>query len=445
METVYKSLYKRSDKFDEYISKSQMCEFNWTEGSIRSGKSVSNIAAFCYNLLLSPEPLHLAIATTASTAKTILFDSNGLGIKHFFQGLARETKYQGHDALVIKIGKSKKIILAIGGQDSGSYKTFRGMSIGSVIMTEIDLLHEETIVEALNRTTASKHRRIFIDNNPTNPNHAIYSDSAMYSLERLQRIVPDKINFMHATIYDNPSMSKEQIDDILKAWDPNSVQYKRFILGQRVVAENLIYNIYDYNILDEVNPNDYMEYILVADPGVNSSATAFILMGITKGYTSVDVLKEYYHRNADVNKLAIKLTSDYADDFVQFLTEAIQYMGGRYPRMIFTDLDVSFQRELRIAMNKAGYSQINFKDAIKNDIDERIRQGVSMLYTKKLRFARECVRTIESFRAAQYNPTDAVKGKYTRWDKPELGGITLDAVDATEYGFTFYLPYIYRR
>lgn len=444
MKNVYKELYVRSDKFDDYIKQSVDKTWNWTEGSIRAGKSVSNIAAFCLNLLASPEPLHLAIATTASAVKTILFDGNGLGIKYFFWGLAKESKHQGHESLVITINGQKKVIMAVGGQDAGSYKTFRGMSVGSVIFTEIDLIHPETIQEAINRTTASRRRRFFVDHNPTDPNHSIYSEEAQYSIERLRKVIPEEVNYMHATIFDNPSMTPQKIEEVLKEWNPDSVQYKRYILGQRVVAENLIYNVYDYNILQTFNPTDYVDYVVVADPGENMSATGFILMAITKGFTSVDVLKEYYHRNADQKLAGVKSTSQYADDLAVFLLECVDLMGGRWPRVIYTDLDISFQREFRTALNSRKLAHIGYKDAIKNEIDDRIKQGVSLLYTKKLRFHKSCDKTIESFKSATYDPNNVVKGKYVRFDRPDLGTM-VDMVDATEYGFTHFLPHLYRK
>ena len=55
------------------------------------------------------------------------------------------------------------------------------------------------------------------------------------------------------------------IEEAKMGLDPNSVQYKRDILGMRIAADGVIYTIRDYNIIDTFNPKDYIKYIVVCD------------------------------------------------------------------------------------------------------------------------------------------------------------------------------------
>lgn len=440
----YSDKYIASSKYNSYIRKSLTHTYNWLHGSIRSMKSVAHAHAYALNILASKDTLHIVAGTTAIVAKSVWIDNDGLGLAHIFEGVSKMTKYEGHPALQIDLSDKTVTVLILGMANAGSYKSFRGMSIGMVGFTEIDLLDPETVEEAIRRTAASKHRRFFFDNNPQGPSHPIYSEDLSYSIERLLKTIPEKVNYMEVTLRDNPALSDERIKEIESEYDPESMQYKRFILGQRVDAIGLIYRLMDWNYLDTIDTSEYVGYSIVADPGENMSATVFLLVAITKGFKELHVLKEYYHRNADVKGHAIKMPIDYAEDYVQFIRESISLMGGRYPDMVFTDLDITFQRELRNALTRNKMANINFKDAVKEDIEERIRMGISLMWNKKLKFYKECTYTIDSFKTAMYDPNKSAKGVFERYDEP-IKGTRIDAIDATEYIMSYYANKLYRR
>jgi PBSX family phage terminase large subunit len=443
MEKTYSQTYKRTPKYDRYIKDSVSKTWNILEGSIRSSKSAANVLAFATNLLISKDNLHMLCATTSIAARQIWLENDGLGLLHIFKGISKEKLYSGHPSLEIDLGDRTVTVLLMGLQNTGSYRAFRGFSLGMVGWSEIDLLDPESVIESINRTAASKHRRMFADLNPTAPGHQIYGNELMYSIERLKEANPDGVNYLHVTMKDNPVMSQTMIAEVLKDYDPESVEYERFILGRRVAAYDTIYRLRDYNVVKDINPRDYVEYVISADPGQNNSATVFILLGITKGYKSVDVLREYYHKNADTNRLGIKMPVDYANDLADFIDESILYMG-KYPAMVYTDLDLTFQRELLQALKKKKMNNITFKGARKEEIEERIRMGISLLYTGKLRFSDKCEKTIDAFKKATYDPRQSVKGVYVRLDDPSQG-TEIDAIDATEYAIEHFINKIYRR
>jgi PBSX family phage terminase large subunit len=273
--------------------------------------------------------------------------------------------------------------------------------------------------------------------NPNDPNHPIYNELEFYRSK-------NNVYYLHFTLADNPSLSYEARNKIMNRYDPTSVFFKRYVLGQRVVAENLIYNIRDWNILEDFKLSDYVGYAVIADPGENASSTVFILAAITKGFKELHILHEYHHRNADNKKAGIKMPIDYADDFAEFIHQSIEIMDGRYPDIVMTDLDITFQRELRHALDRAKLYNVKFKDALKDKIEDRIKMGISLLWNKKLRFYKKCEFTINSFKSAQYDPDKTVNGKFERYDEPTKGTL-IDAVDCVEYAMTYYARKLYRR
>lgn len=432
----------------QYIYRCMNSTFNVQEGTVRSAKTTNHILAFCMTIEESPDILHLAIATTNSSARTILFEGDGLGIKYYpewqehteivngklvhFPQRIFECKYKEADCLMLLPKKGSnhpiKYVLAYGGLNADSHFPYRGFSIGTVIATEYDLLHPNTRQEIMNRTVASRLRRYFFDFNPNDVSHPVYK-----KLEQFEK--SGNYNYAHMTFVDNPSLSEERIREIESEYDPESEDYKRYIKGQRISPKGLIYRVRDYNIIKEFNIRDYIRFIAVADPGVNGSATVFLLIGLRKGCVGIDVLKEYWHRNADVNKREIKMPYDYALDYINFCKECEELIERELSDRL-TDNDITFRRELDRIKWKLGYGH-NFNVVRKEGIEDRISSGINLLYKQRLRFYAECKKTIQSYRSAIYNPDKEKVGKYERYDNPSRGTM-IDCIDSVEYGQTHF-------
>ena len=431
----------------DYIFKNDDKTFHITEGPVRAGKTTDNIIKFCIEVEKSPEPLHLTIGKTQPTARTILWEGDGLGIAHYPDWQARttivngkrvrsrqrifKTTYEGKDALALlpKQGSNHpiKYIRAFGAENKVAHEPYKGYSIGSWIATQWELLHPETRSELLKRTIASRHRKHFIDLNPTSPKAQIYKD-----IDRWIR--NGDVNYMLKLMHDNPVLTPERIEMIKSEYDPDSVAYQRDILGLRVAAEGLIYTVRDYNIINEFNINDYRRFVIVADIGEQDSATVFILLGLTKDYKSADVLKEYYHKNADAKHNEVKLSYDYAKDYQEFIHE-VRELIGYVPRDILSDVNLDFVREFERTKHTAQLGGVMIDYRFKKDkIDTRIKEGQNYLYKQRLRFYKGCPNTIEAFRTATFEEKAKDKGDYVRHDSPS-DGTMIDPIDAVEYGF----------
>lgn len=443
----------------EYIRRSMDDKtiFNISVGSVRSAKTTENIFAFCMNLDMSPDVLHLAIATSEALAKTVLFNGDGLGIKHFPDFQARnevrngkvikypqriyETKFEGKDALALlprQKGDPIKYIIAYGGNTISSYEAFRGLSLGMVIATEANLLHPNTVIEYTNRTIASKRRKIFEDLNPGNPRQ-------WYKTERMDVLLaqmPEATNYIAKKLEDNPALQEDQIKYLVNQYPPNSVQYRNHILGEWVAAEGLIYDFDDErNIIDHFDPANYFAYIISVDPGVNHSATVFKVVGITKDFRYLDTLKEYYHKNAERMGLGVKMPIDYVKDFIIFLKETLLIMK-KPAYEILCDNDLTFIREFERIKFQEGLGGVTLTTAFnKGTIKDRITTDVNMLFQGRKRIYVECEKTIEAYKTAQYDPKESEKGNFVRLDDP-VAGTMIDPIDTDEYAtlrFTYEL------
>lgn len=437
-----------SQKALDYIYGHRDRTFHITEGPVRAGKTTDNRIMFCEILEESSGTLFLTMGISQGAAKTILWDGAGLGIAHYPDWQERiemidgrrvkhpqrifETKYKGMDALALipKVGSNMpvKYIVSFGARTAVDHHPYTGWDIEAWIATQWELFHPNSRKQLLKRTIASSNRKHLIDLNPISPKAEIYRE-----FDRWEQA--GQVNYVLKLMEDNPALTPERIEEIKLDYDPESVDYQRDILGKRVAGEGTIYTVRDYNILDTYNLNDYKSYAIVADVGQESSATVFTLQALTKDNKSMDVLKEYYHRNADVKEAEVKLSSDYAKDFQDFILECYK-MIGRIPRIIRSDIDLNFIREFERTKYNAGLGAVHLDYKFKKDsINDRIKTGTNYLYKGRLRFYKECVKTIEAFKTAIYDPKEKDKGLYARYDAPHEGTM-IDPIDSVEYGFS---------
>ena len=265
------------------MRKTQECAINIAEGSIRSGKTTDNIFCFAHDLKRSKDKLHLATASTQPTAKIVIGDCDGYGLEHIFRGQCKWGKYKGNECLRI-CGKDtnyqEKIVLFCGGAKADSYKKFRGMSIGLWIATEINLHHADTIREAQRRQINAHIKRFYWDLNPDSPNAEIYKEFIdVYDKKAKTGNLKGGFNLITFNIFDNINLSKENLEAEISKYEPNTVWYRRDILGERCVAEGVVFPEFANNpqkwiVKAEDVPSKLWECSMGFDIGGNNSAYA---------------------------------------------------------------------------------------------------------------------------------------------------------------------------
>ncbi|MDU0893662.1 MAG: PBSX family phage terminase large subunit [Anaerococcus sp.] len=414
------------EKHKEYIRKATKSTFNIAEGAVRAGKTVDNIFAFAYDLKRTPDRIHLATGSTVANAKLNIGDANGYGLEYIFRGQCRWGKYKDNEALIIK-GKDtnykEKIVIFFGTAKADSYKPIRGNSYGMWIATEINLHHKDSIKECFNRTAAAKKRKFFWDLNPSNPKHFIYLDH----IEKYRKLDKEVggVNYEHFTIRDNATLDDQRIKDIELQYDPESVWYKRDILGLRVVAEGLIYK----QFADD--PTKYLTDKRVAglqmiqigvDFGGNNSKHAMVASAITRDNAVVVLKSAIYEPNkpTDLNNQLI--------DFIR----VVQSKYGTVS-VIYAD---SAEQVLIKGMQKALLDEeinIKIKNSIKNEINDRIRLVNSLIATDRFLYTKDCNTLVEALSLAVYEDD---KQEDTRLDD---GTSDIDTLDAFEYSIENHL------
>jgi PBSX family phage terminase large subunit len=434
---------KINQKYRDWFKKTQHSIFNIVEGGVRSGKTTFLVLAFCRHLeTIKRNSLSIAFAESISTAKVILQEGgNELGILTYFGNRASVGKFEGKDAIFVRLGNYTHTIIVAGSAKSDNYKMIRGLTVTSVIGTEANLAHEAFMQEVVARTlhTSTEERRIFLDFNPTMSTHYIYTEFVDRWLEeqKLGKLIGG-VNYLNVSLYDNPGLSQEQATTIASQYDTKSNWYKALVLGMRVSAEDNVYSLYPYNLLEQQDmPKKYDYYIIGVDIGMSMSATTFVTMGVLKNKLYIDNF--YYHRNGQaVEGPDIKLPLDYAEDLADYILKENTRLGT-LPLSVFTDQDINFLRTLLPIITKKGIAKSLIKYAIKDKILDRIVNTQSLLYKGDLMISKKCDLVIKALSEAIYDPQFKERGQLVRLDTPALKFNSIDLIDSIEYCTSFYV------
>jgi len=384
-----------SEKHQEYMRRATKATISVAEGSVRAGKTVDNVAAFAFLLSQCPaDRIHLATGSTSANAKLNIGDCNGFGLEYIFRGRCHWTKYKGNEALAIKIKNREYIVIFAGGGKADSYKKIRGNSFGMWIATEINLHHEDTIKEAFNRQLAASCRKIFWDLNPGAPEAPIYKNH----IDRFEGSFGSAYNYEHFTIRDNAAISPDRIAEIEAQYDPNSVWYKRDILGMRCKAEGVIYDMFNSDIhVLHTEPETEGDYFVSSDYGIQN-ATTFLLWRKIKGKYAFVCLREYYYSGRDERKQ--KTVSEH-------VTGLKEMLNGIMPKVIIVDPSAA---ALIVELRKEGFKV--------QPADNEVLSGISdvgnMLRNEELFFMDCCKNTIGEFGIYSWDTKAAEQGE----DKP---------------------------
>lgn len=399
---------------------------NVAEGGKRGGKNVLITLAYCAILEKHPGKIHLIAGVSTSTARLNIMDCDGYGMMNFFEGRCRTGQYQNRDCLYVQTPTGEKIVLVSGGGKDRDERLIKGNTYGTAYITEANECHPNFIQEVFDRTISSPDRKVFHDLNPKAQGHWYYD---ILDFHEKQEVADPAYgyNYGHFTIADNMSISDEQLRRILRTYDKSTVWYARDILGLRKTAEGLVYS-YFANHTEEFlidHPPEWLrshnkrlyKVMLGVDFGGTKSYTTFKAVGITYDWCVVVLDEEHLDSvELDPDKLNRK--------FCAFVRR-VQDDYGRSQTRADNEESVLI-RGLQNAVKKENL-QTAVLNAIKMQINDRIKLTAMLMAQKRLFVFRKCEHMIDAFQTAVYDPD--------KFDDVRLddGTSDIDSLDAFEY------------
>ena len=361
-----------------YLKNSFNCWFNVAEGGKRGGKNVINTLAFCTRLENHPNKLHLIAGVSQTAAKLNIIDCDGFELLNFFEGRCREGKYKDRSCLYIQTKTGEKVVLVSGGAKDGDEKYIKGNTYGLAYVTEANECHPKFIKEVFDRTLSSADRGIYHDLNPKAPGHWYYEDILSPHEEKQKKAQDYGYNYGHFTIADNLSISDEKLKTILKSYTRGTVWYSRDILGKRQIAEGLVYNFTDANIVDEM-PTGGKYYISIDYGTINPFSCG---MWCVDGHGNAVRVKEYYYNS---RKEGRQKTDE------EYYTALETFIGDTKIEWIVVDPSAASFIE---CINKHRKHRVA---PAKNDVLDGIRYTADLLQSGKIKVHRSCKDCINEF------------------------------------------------
>ena len=266
------------------------------DGSIRSGKTVAMTVGFIMWAMCRFQGQNFALCgkTIESLRRNVTTN-----LPTWLAGVFSFREYRTENKIVVSAAGRSNNFYLFGGRDESSASLIQGITLAGVLLDEVALMPRSFVEQACARCSV-EGSKLWFNCNPEGPSHWFY---LTWVLEAGKR----NMLHLHFTMDDNLSLSaavKARYESLY-----SGVFYDRFIRGLWVVAEGLIYTMFnkDYHVVPDV-PRPYDRYYISVDYGT-VNPTSMGLWGRASGkpvYVSVahhgrDVLSRFHCEPAQEN------------------------------------------------------------------------------------------------------------------------------------------------
>lgn len=348
------------DKYDAIIA----------DGSVRSGKTVSMSISFVFWAMATFTDCNFALCgkTVRSCRRNVIKPLINM-LKHRYD---IKDKRSENLLTISKDGKSNTFYI-FGGKDESSQDLIQGVTLAGVLLDEVALMPRSFVEQALARCSV-EGARFWFNCNPDNPNHWFYREWVLKAPEKHAL----RLKFL---MDDNLSLSDKVKQRYYSLYQ--GTFYRRFILGEWVIAEGLVYQDYNDHIKDKLwdgNPDELVgTWYISMDYGTINPCSMGLWCVTDNEAIRVD---EYYYNG---RKEGYQRTDE------EHYAELDKLAGDRYiERVIIDPSAASFKATIK------RHGKFFVKSA-KNDVINGIRTTSQMLTDGRIKIGVKCKASQEEF------------------------------------------------
>jgi len=398
-------------------------------GSVRSSKTVNcTVRWLDYIVNGPPGDLIMMGKDRGSIWRNVLND---------MLDIIGKQNYKWVDRMRGELKVFERRIWVIGASTVEAEERLRGATFAGAYCDEANT-YPELVWNQLMARLSVKGAQVFANCNPDTPHHWFYK-GPLTSPEIKNRQI------WHFTMEDNPNLDPQYKEDLIAEYRGSPVFYRRFVLGEWIVAEGSIYQVFmdseddffqvswrpDKRRLEILNPKTgafelkRIAHINIGvDWGQSKSAHAFVATAITEDYDYLVALRSKKHEAKGTTP------NDVLDWFCEF-AEGIEDTFGNI-RAVYCDST----EQLLINMLRQN-TEYSIRNSHKYPIVDRIRSTVSLMAQRRLQVIKDETESLqEFFRAARY------KEKALTDQRLDDGSYDQDTGDAFEYSFERYMSYL---
>ena len=367
---------------------------NIWHGAVRSSKTINSIIAWLQFIGESP---HYEFLMNGKTWETLHRNVLRTMFSMLDAGNQDYTYKQGSHIEI-----EDKIIWTIGFNDEKATDKVRGMTVGGWYSDETVTAPKSTVEMMINRCSL-EDSRIFWTMNPDSPYHYIYTDF----ITDKTKLNSGDVKVWHFTLDDNPNLPSTYVERMKRMYAPDSVHYKRNILGLWVIAEGVIYSrfVESQNTFPHQPYPDYDYYVLSTDYGV-SSVTVFGLFGIIRSPNGnqYHLLREWYYDAAISGR-------EKTDS--ELINEAIKLLPPHQPiDAFYIPHDAASLRAEARTRHHHGH-RLPVRTYTPNVLND-IREIQTLIYEERFKIHKSCENSIMQAQTYSWDPKAQERGE----DKP---------------------------
>lgn len=278
-----------------------------------------------------------------------------------------------------------------GGTNEASQDLVQGITLAGVLFDEVALMPESFVNQATARCSV-EGAKFWFNCNPGTPFH-------WFNEKWINDCENKKALHLHFTMDDNLSLSEETKDRYKSLY--TGVFYKRFILGLWVMADGVVYPMFDVDIHAQKLQRNWTRIFISADFGIQN-ATTFGIFGYYAPEKRYHQIASYYHNG---RKEGQKTVAEYVADLIGFIQENMVI-----PEYMTVDPSAS---ALIIELRKNSFFKRHKIKIIpaKNNVELGIQVVSYLLNQRKFTLDPSCTNDIEEFASYVWDEDKLDKGK----------------------------------
>ncbi len=249
------------------------------DGSIRSGKTVAMTVGFVMWAMTNFNGQNFALCGKTIESLRRNVTSN---LPNWLAGVFRFREYRTENKITVTAAGGSNSFYLFGGKDESSAALIQGITLAGILLDEVALMPRSFVEQACARCSVDGSK-LWFNCNPEGPSHWFYTTWVLGAKER-------NMLHLHFTMDDNLSLSaavRARYESLY-----SGVFYDRYIRGLWVVAEGLIYTMFnkDFHVA-RAEARPYDRYYVSCDYGtVNPTSMGLWGRANGKWYR----MREYY-------------------------------------------------------------------------------------------------------------------------------------------------------
>lgn len=267
------------------------------DGAVRSGKTFAMGLAFFLWAMSSFRNQQFGLCATTRNGVRRNLLAPVLPVLH--QLGFRTEEHLSRGQLVVRRGDRENTFYLYGGRNEGSPALIQGVTLAGVLLDEVALMPRSFVEQACARCSV-EGSRLWFSCNPAGPEHWFYK-------EWICRAEEKRALYLHFTMEDNPTLSPKTRRRYERMFQ--GVFHQRYVLGQWVAAEGLVYDFFEADHLPDAPEDGFDRWRISCDYGTLNPAS-FGLWGRKDGVW-YRVEEYYYDARAEGRQ---KTDSEYGED-----------------------------------------------------------------------------------------------------------------------------------